>query len=305
MSAERFIEESVKFIHDNVLKRGFKKVVLGLSGGLDSAVVASLAIKALGVNNVGVLFMPSRTSSPQHLQDAKDFAKSLGLIISLSVPIEAYQDQFEIQQSLNLSNSEKSTLRMGNFCSRIRMILLYDFAAEQNALVLGTSNKSEIMLGYGTIFGDLACAINPLGSVYKSEVVQIARILQVPTHIIEKEPSADLFAGQSDRQDLGYGYDKLDPLLAAMEAYAKNLVSKGKIFNSVNDVFNILNIAQSSLLDSHKISSILALKDRLVGHLQNLGFDKDMIISTLNRVQKNIFKCYMPPIFKTKSFLYK
>ncbi len=191
------------FLQDEVNKTGLKKVVLGLSGGLDSAVVAILAKDAFG-ENLRAVIMPSQFSSQKNIDDAKSLCEKFNILYEL----------VEIAPLLNSYFSDYSNkLRVGNFSARVRMSILFDISARDGALVLGTSNKSELMLGYGTIFGDLASAINPIGDIYKSELFEFAKFLNVPDEIINKAPSADLFEGQSDEADLGFSYYEIDRVL--------------------------------------------------------------------------------------------
>lgn len=193
----------VRFLQDEVLKTGLEKAVVGLSGGIDSAVVAVLAHKAFG-DNLLCVKMPSQYSSQSSLDDADELCEKFG-INAVTKSIEPLVRAYE--------NEAMDNLRIGNFSARMRMATLYDISAEQGALVVGTSNKSELMLGYGTLFGDLASAVNPIGDLYKTEVFELARHLEVPEAIIGKPPSADLWAGQSDESDLGYSYAELDSVL--------------------------------------------------------------------------------------------
>jgi len=194
------------FIRDELSKSGLERVVVGLSGGLDSAVVAYLSVKAIGNENVVVAILPYKTSDPANIGDAHEMAAELDIkkhVVDITAPIDSYFKQFP--------NADKN--RRGNKMARERMSILYDLSAQEKALVIGTSNKTEILLGYGTIFGDLACAFNPLGDLYKTQVRTLARHLGVPEKIIAKPPSADLFAGQSDEGDFGFTYDDVDSLL--------------------------------------------------------------------------------------------
>lgn len=193
----------VRFLRDEVHKTGLKRVVVGLSGGIDSAVVAVLAHRAFG-DDLLCVKMPSHYSSQSSLDHADELCELFG-INEVVKSIEPLLKAFE--------NDSMDNLRKGNFSARMRMATLYDVSAEHSALVLGTSNKSELMLGYGTLFGDLASAINPIGDLYKTEVYELSRYLGVPGSIIEKAPSADLWAGQSDEEDLGYSYAQLDAVL--------------------------------------------------------------------------------------------
>lgn len=204
-------DELVFFLQKYLQESGAKGFVLGLSGGLDSAVVAHLcALAAPGRTNV--LLLPSKNSSQGHLNDALSVCEALNLTPNI-VKIDPVLDGFK-----SAIGGEISALRLANLTARTRMCLLYDASARLDSLVVGTSNKSEIMLGYGTIYGDLACALNPIGSLLKTEVRELARELGVSQNIVQKAPSADLWPGQSDESELGYSYDELDPVLARVEA---------------------------------------------------------------------------------------
>ena len=197
----------ISFLKEEVLKTGLKKITLGLSGGLDSAVVAVLC-KEVFDDNLNCVLMPSQFSSKASIDDAIELCKKFDIkyeIVSIEPMLSAY-----------LKNMQESSLRIGNFSARLRMSVLYDISARENSLVVGTSNKSELLLGYGTIFGDLACAINPIGNIYKSDLFEFAKYLGVNDSIVNKAPSADFFEGQSDEADLGYSYAKIDSLLKKM-----------------------------------------------------------------------------------------
>jgi NAD+ synthase len=192
----------IKFIQEELHKTGIKNAICGLSGGIDSAVVAVLAKEALG-DNFKAILLPSQHSSSHSITDALSLCKKFDIkneTISIAPLLEAYP----------INNN----LRKGNFSARMRMAILYDQASKLNAMVIGTSNKSELLLGYGTIFGDLASAFNPIGDLYKSEIFKFAKFLGVNEEIISKPPSADLWEGQSDEDELGYSYDKIDAVLS-------------------------------------------------------------------------------------------
>ncbi len=193
----------VAFLKDEVEKTGLDRVVIGLSGGLDSAVVAVLAHKAFGEKLLCVK-MPSQFSSQSSLDDADELCEKFNIK-------HETRDISELLKAYEIEGL--SPLRIGNLSSRFRMVNLYDISARESALVLGTSNKSELMLGYGTLFGDLASALNPIGDLYKTEVFELAREIGVPDSIVNKAPSADLWEGQSDENELGYTYAQLDKVL--------------------------------------------------------------------------------------------
>ncbi|HUI64039.1 MAG TPA: NAD+ synthase [Bacteroidota bacterium] len=199
----------VNFIRDETRNAGFSRGVVGLSGGVDSAVTAYLAVRALGRENVRAVMMPYKASSPDSLRDAKLVIDALA-IASDTVDITPMVDAY-LASAGTIDN-----VRAGNVMARERMIVLYDRSARDGALVLGTSNKTESLLGYGTLFGDMASAINPLGDLYKTQIWQLARALEVPERIIEKQPSADLWTGQTDEGELGFSYTDVDRLLYAM-----------------------------------------------------------------------------------------
>lgn len=199
----------VNFLRDETQNAGFKKGILGLSGGVDSAVCAYLAAEALGKENVRGVLMPYRSSSPRSRSDAEEVAKILGIQteqVDISGMVDAY---------LNIAGPVDK-VRAGNIMARQRMIVLYDLSQRDRALVFGTSNKTEILLGYGTLFGDLASAINPLGDLYKTQIWQLAEALGVPRAIIDKKPSADLWEGQTDEGEFGFTYANVDRLLYFM-----------------------------------------------------------------------------------------
>lgn len=199
----------VNFLNAEVTKAGFSKAIIGISGGVDSAVSAYLAVEALGKENVFGIILPYKTSSPDNIIDAQLVISKLG-IRSRTIDITPMVDEFQkIDPTMSL-------LRLGNIAARVRMIVLYDLSAKENALVIGTSNKTEILLGYGTLYGDTASAINPLGDLYKTQVWDLARGTGVPENIIRKIPTADLWVGQTDEGELGYLYKDIDKLLVEM-----------------------------------------------------------------------------------------
>ena len=213
----------VRFLRDEAGKFGFTMAVLGLSGGVDSAVSAALSAQAFGPENVLCLLMPYRTSAPASKRDAQEVVERLGVrsrTVDITAMVEGYLEQEGVCDRT----------RRGNVMARARMIVLYDLSAAEHALVIGTSNKTELLLGYSTQFGDSASALNPLGDLYKHQVYQLARYLDLPEGVIEKAPSADLFEGQSDEAELGFSYAQADAALVKLvdERYsAEQLIAEG------------------------------------------------------------------------------
>ena len=200
-------EDLIFFLKDEVSKAGLNKVTVGLSGGLDSAVVAILCQESFK-ENLNCVLMPSQFSSQSSIDDAIELCEKFDIkyeIISIEPMVSGF-----------IKNMNEDRLRIGNFSARMRMAVLYDVSSREKSLVVGTSNKSEILLGYGTIFGDTACAINPIGEIYKSDEFEFAKILGVTDAILNKAPSADLWEGQSDEAELGYTYKQMDDLLKLM-----------------------------------------------------------------------------------------
>jgi NAD+ synthase len=196
----------VSFLREEVRKTGRQCAVVGLSGGVDSAVVAYLAVAALGVKSVFPVQMWYKTSNPASKSDAQAVVRALGveeIALDISAQIDAYFEH----------DAQASALRRGNKMARERMSILFDRSAQEDALVLGTSNKTELLLGYGTQFGDLASAVNPLGDLYKTQVWALASELGVPETIVRKAPSADLWQDQTDEAELGFSYGTADAIL--------------------------------------------------------------------------------------------
>ena len=194
------------FIHTEITRAGFSKAVIGLSGGLDSGLSCYLAAKALGPENVLAVCMPYQTSSPDSLEHAQLVIDTLG-VESLTVPIT------EMVDPLFERFPDADQVRRGNAMARARMIVLYDQSEAFKGLVVGTGNKTEILLGYTTLYGDSANAINPLGDLYKTQVRQLAHAMDLPQAIVQKPPSADLWIGQTDEGELGFTYAEVDRLL--------------------------------------------------------------------------------------------
>jgi len=199
----------VKFIKEEIGSSGLSKAVIGLSGGVDSAVSCALAARALGPENVLAVMIPYKSSSPDSLTDALKVVELTGVRSETADITTMAEPYFK-------DNDEIGKLRIGNVLARLRMIVLYDRSAREKALVVGASNKSEILLGYGTLFGDLASAINPIGDLYKTQVWDLAGYLGLPQSIIDKKPTADLWDGQTDEDELGFTYKEVDKLLYHM-----------------------------------------------------------------------------------------
>lgn len=194
------------FIRDQIHKAGLSRAVLGLSGGIDSALSAYLSARALGPENVLVVRMPYRTSSENSLTHAQAIIDDLGLptkTVEITDMAEPLFNRFP----------DMSNLRKGNIMARMRMIVLYDQSVEFGGLVMGTSNKTEFLLGYSTIYGDSGVAMQPIADLYKYQVRQLSAHLGVPDAIINKPPSADLWEGQTDEDELGFTYDAVDQVL--------------------------------------------------------------------------------------------
>jgi len=217
------------FVKTEVERTGLHRVVLGLSGGIDSALAAYIAVRALGPSGVVGVLMPYKTSSPSSVRDAEAVVGALGIVA----------ERFEISQMVEVFAAKAGNVgprRLGNVMARVRMLILYDRSVEHDALVLGTSNKTELLLGYGTVHGDLASALNPLGDLYKTQVRELARALGVPDSILAKPPSADLWPEQTDEDDLGGSYDEIDRILALLvdaRMSAGAVVAKGFARESV------------------------------------------------------------------------
>ncbi len=194
------------FIHTEITRAGFSRAVLNLSGGIDSAVSFALAAEALGPRNVLALRLPYKASSADSLDHAQLLIDQFGTQ-SATIPISGMVDAL-IEREPGMSE-----VRKGNIMARARMIIAYDQSEAFKGLVVGTGNKTEILLGYTTLYGDSACALNPIGDLYKTQVRQLAEALHIPAAIIAKPPSADLWAGQTDEGELGFTYAEVDKLL--------------------------------------------------------------------------------------------
>jgi len=199
----------LNFIKTELHNSGKKKVIIGLSGGLDSSLSTYLAVKALGAKNVITVMLPYGELHKDSLKDGENIIQQLGIKsikIDIAPMVDAY---FSIE-------GEADKIRRGNKMARERMSILYDQSQKFGALVQGTSNKTELLLGYGTIYGDMACAYNPLGDLYKTQIRQLARYLGINQNIIDRVPTAGLWEDQTDESELGYSYEEIDRLLYYM-----------------------------------------------------------------------------------------
>ncbi|MDD3626110.1 MAG: NAD+ synthase [bacterium] len=247
------------FIRSEVRKTGFNKIVIGLSGGLDSSVVAYLSVLGLGKENVTGILLPYKTSVSESKEHALLVAKNLGIKtveISITEMVDAYLCKFK---------NEISKGRSGNIMARQRMIVLYDQAVEHDSLVMGTSNKTEILLGYTTLWGDMACALSPIGDLYKTQVRILARELTVPEVIIKKHPSADLWIGQTDEKDLGFTYEDVDKLLFYMVDERYTMPQLEKIGYKTEFITKVFNLIQKNQF-KRKLPIIAKISNRTVDH---------------------------------------
>ncbi|MBQ8180254.1 MAG: NAD+ synthase [Candidatus Methanomethylophilaceae archaeon] len=209
---EEDVQNLVGFIRTTVEGAGCDGVVIGISGGIDSAVVTKLCVDALGSDRVLNIFMPSRVTPAEDYKTTSELCSGWGTeyrVVDIQPAVDAL--------AAVLLTGEETPLERGNISARCRMVVLYNFAKKRRYLVVGTSNQSEIMMGYFTKFGDGACDVTPLANLYKTEVRQVARLIGVPEDIIVKPPSAGLWEGQTDESDMGIKYADLDAILYDLE----------------------------------------------------------------------------------------
>ena len=234
------IEKITEFIKQQLNKAGFTKLIVGLSGGIDSSVTAALCIKAIGKENVFGVMLPYRKSHPDSLEHAKQLAERLEIkyeVVDISQMVDVYFKKYA---------ADADILRKGNRIARERMCVLYDLSAKYKALVAGTGNKSELMVGYCTQYGDSACAFEPIGHLYKTEVLKLAKILNLPDSVINKKPTADLWEDQTDEDEMGITYKELDEILYQMldqemeyedliASFSKDIIDKVKRMIQVSE----------------------------------------------------------------------
>jgi NAD+ synthase len=254
-----FVEKVlVRFIRDELGKCGCRKGLLGLSGGLDSAVCAALAVRALGPKMVQALIMPYGGAFPQDVRDAVALARRLGI----------RHDTIDIAPQIDLyfaADPKANRVRRGNKMARERMAVLYDRSAREGSFILGTSNKTELLIGYGTIHGDLACAVNPMGDLYKTQVRELARHLRIPLAIRRKAPTAGLWPGQTDEDEIGLTYQELDEILYGLVEGRKRrreIVAAGHAPAAVDRVLRRIKASEFK----RRMPPIAKLSPRSVGH---------------------------------------
>lgn len=263
-----FVEKILTmFIKEELSKFGYSKGILGMSGGLDSAVCAFLASKSLGANNVFSLIMPYGETFREDTEDALEVIRHLGIkskVINIAPMVNSYFKDYPTDNKILI----------GNKMARERMSILYDYSAREGALILGTSNKTELLLGYGTIHGDMACAINPLGDLYKTQICELANHLGVPEKIQKKAPSAGLWEGQTDEGELGLPYEMADRLLYELvdkRRTSEEVIALGFDKEVVERVISLIKNAEFK----RKLPPIAKLSDRTVGHDFLFPYDRE------------------------------
>jgi NAD+ synthase len=265
---EPFVEKVLTaFIKEELNKFNYKKGILGLSGGLDSTVCAFLAVKALKSTNIIALILPYGKSFSEDVKDAQETSQRLGLkskTIDISPMVDAYFSRFPT----------KNRIEKGNKMARERMSILYDHSSREKALILGTSNKTELLLGYGTIHGDMACAINPLGDLYKTQIRQLARHLGVPDKIMKKSPTAGLWEGQTDEKELGLNYDDIDQILFLLvdkRMSKKDIIGSGFKAEAIDKIIRLIKNSEFK----RKLPPIPKISSRTIGHDFLYSYDWD------------------------------
>jgi NAD+ synthase len=263
-----FVEKVLcAFIREELHKFGFRRGILGLSGGLDSAVCAALAAKALGGKNVLGMILPYKDTFSRDVKDALAVARKLGIrtrLFDISPMVDAYFSSYPTDDRV----------RIGNKMARERMAVLYDHSAREKALILGTSNKTELLIGYGTIHGDMACAINPLGDLYKSQVRVLGAHLRLPARILKKTPSAGLWPGQTDEDEIGLDYSEIDAILYELvdeRRSVEDTISSGFRKEAVERVEALIRRSEFK----RKMPPIAKISSRTVGHDFLYSYDRN------------------------------
>jgi NAD+ synthase len=263
-----FVEKILtKFIKEELSKFDFSRGILGLSGGLDSTVCTFLASRALGPDNIFCLILPYGDTFSGDVEDALEVTRVLGVkskVINIAPMVDSY---FKDHPTDN-------KILIGNKMARERMSILYDYSAREGALILGTSNKTELLLGYGTIHGDMACAINPLGDLYKTQIRELAQYLRVPEKIQKKAPTAGLWKGQTDEEELGLTYENVDKLLYELvdkRQTAEEVIASGFDKKMVEHVISLVKNSEFK----RKLPPIAKLSDRTVGHDFLFPYDRE------------------------------
>jgi NAD+ synthase len=263
-----FVEKVLcAFIREELHKFGFRRGILGLSGGLDSAVCAALAAKALGGKNVLGMILPYKDTFSQDVKDARTVARKLGIrtrLLDISPMVDAYFSRYPTDDRV----------RIGNKMARERMSVLYDHSVQEKALILGTSNKTELLIGYGTIHGDMASAINPLGDLYKSQVRALGKYLRLPAGILKKKPTAGLWPGQTDEGDIGLEYSEIDSILYELvdeRRTAKEVIASGFRKEAVERIESLIRRSEFK----RKMPPIAKISSRTVGHDFLYSYDRN------------------------------
>lgn len=253
---KEYVKVIERFLRDYLTKSDSDGIVIGMSGGLDSSVVAALVARSVGPERTAGLHLPDRDSSPADEKDSRELARSLGVTYNV-IPIDDFIEPFSKLEGTD------DRLRMGNIKARCRMIVLYHAAHSMNYLVAGTGNKSELLVGYFTKYGDGAADLLPIGDLYKTQVVSLAEKIGIPDTIIEKRPSAALWPGQSDEEELGISYEDLDSVLMGIEIG-----------------FDTDEISERTGLDVQKVESVVSLV-KASAHKRRLGLIPKLGISTI------------------------
>lgn len=263
-----FVEKVLTaFIRQELARFGFKNGILGLSGGLDSAVAAALAVRAVGPGHVIALIMPYGTGFPADIRDARALAARLGVrteLIDIAPSVDAYFARFPT----------RSPRQKGNKMARERMSVLYDFSERTRALIIGTSNKTELLIGYGTIHGDMACAFNPLGDLYKTQVRALGRHLGLPPAILRKAPTAGLWPGQTDEAEIGLSYAELDRILyrlVDLRESRREIAARGFDRRRVERIADMIRRSEFK----RRMPPVAKLSFRTVGHDFLYPYDRE------------------------------